>query len=240
MLGPKSRQCGVKYWNNREKPVFTLLSRFSDILGMKSKLTIVFSTPFYMYMWLSSAHKIASIYSCSRCEKTVESQLNWLIVPKCGCRIGSLFAIDHIGYDGVAIRRGVLGVWTCISTMRQVIVFKCEVFVWFNWNKLCDIFFGGRAFSQTDKITCEYSLFVLHPEHSHCFFRWESACWWARSVTWEIYDLHPSQESIKEKITLTSSKVCLNTTYEGNHTYSSTTILTECVLNVCPIIFYEK
>ena len=93
-------------------------------------------------------------------------------------------------------------------------------------------FFGGRAFSQTDKITCEYSLFVLHPEHSHCFFRWESACWWARSVTWEIYDLHPSQESIKEKITLTSSKVCLNTTYEGNHTYSSTTILTECVLNV--------
>ena len=91
-------------------------------------------------------------------------------------------------------------------------------------------FFGGRAFSQTDKITCEYSLFVLHPEHSHCFFRWESACWWARSVTWEIYDLHPSQESIKEKITLTSSKVCLNTTYEGNHTYSSTTILTECVL----------
>ena len=166
MLGLKSRQCGVKYWNNREKPVFTLLSWFSDILGMKSKLTIVFSTPFYMYMWLSSAHKIASIYSCSRCEKTVESQLNWLIVPKCGCRIGSLFAIDHIGYDGVAIRRGVLGVWTCISTMRQVIVFKCEVFVWFNWNKLCDIFSaGGRFLRQTRlraNIVCLFFTLSIH------------------------------------------------------------------------------
>ena len=163
--------------------------------------------------------------------KTVESQLNWLIVPKCGCRIGSLFAIDHIGYDGVAIRRGVLGVWTCISTMRQVIVFKCEVFVWFNWNKLCDIFSaGGRFLRQTRlraNIVCLFFTLSIHI----VFFRWESACWWARSVTWEIYDLHPSQESIKEKITLTSSKVCLNTTYEGNHTYSSTTILTECVLN---------
>ena len=166
MLGLKSRQCGVKYWNNREKPVFTLLSWFSDILCIKSKLTIVFSTPFYMYMWLSSAHKIATIYSCSWCEKTVESQLNWLIVPKCGCRIGSLFAIDHIGYDGVAIRRGVLGVWTCISTMRQVIVFKCEVFVWFNWNKLCDIFSaGGRFLRQTRlraNIVCLFFTLSIH------------------------------------------------------------------------------
>ena len=119
-----------------------------------------------MYMWLSSAHKIATIYSCSWCEKTVESQLNWLIVPKCGCRIGSLFAIDHIGYDGVAIRRGVLGVWTCISTMRQVIVFKCEVFVWFNWNKLCDIFSaGGRFLRQTRlraNIVCLFFTLSIH------------------------------------------------------------------------------
>ena len=52
--------------------------------------------------------------------KTVESQLNWLIVLQCGCKIGSLFAIDHIGYDGVRYD-GVF--WGCEYAYDDVYVF---------------------------------------------------------------------------------------------------------------------